>query len=69
MCSTSTPAKATCTTIAIVSTKPTSPTASPAAKPAAAKPASTNSDEELRTPPESPTAKSYAAAVSSAAAE
>lgn len=40
------------------------PTASPDAKPA-----STSSDDEIRTPPESPTPKSYAAAVSSAAAE
>ena len=45
------------------------PTASPAAKPAAAEPASTSSDDEIRTPPVSPTPKSYAAAVSSAAAE
>ena len=40
------------------------PTASPDAKPA-----STSSDDEIRTPPVSPTPKSYAAAVSLAAAE
>ena len=66
MSSTSTPTKAAeeATPQRPVKKAKAAPTASPDAKAA-----STSSDDEIRTPPVSPTPKSYAAAVSLAAAE